>query len=241
VGKASAPLAAPYAGPLATDARIRRAFELSLDRQAINQAVFRGKFAAACGPISPDSQYASDASRACPAHDPAAAKRLLTEAGLTTPVRVGLVIANTPQGRLLGEAIQAQVKEGGFDLQLQPTEFSASLDATDAGKFQLFQIGWSGRIDPDGNIASFLSTKGSQNIAGYSNPALDRLIEQARATSDLDKRRALYGQIVTATQADDPIIYLYRQKNLTGVSGRVGGVKVYGDGILRFGEAGFVA
>jgi peptide/nickel transport system substrate-binding protein len=241
VGKASAPLAAPYAGPLATDARVRRAFELSLDRQAINQAVFRGKFAAACGPISPDSQYASDASRACPAHDPAAAKRLLTEAGLTTPVRVGLVIANTPQARLLGEAIQAQVKEGGFDLQLQPTEFSASLDATDAGKFQLFQLGWSGRIDPDGNIASFLSTMGSQNIAGYSNPALDRLIGQARATSDLDKRRALYGQIVTAAQADDPIIYLYRQKNLTGVSGRVGGVKVYGDGILRFGEAGFVA
>jgi peptide/nickel transport system substrate-binding protein len=241
VGKPAGPLAAPLAGPLATNAKVRRAFDLSLDRDAINKVVFRGQFTPACGPISPASPLSSDAAQACPKHDAAAAKRLLAEAGVTAPLKVSMVLNNTPDERRLGEAIQAQAAEGGFDVQLAPTEFSASLDQTDAGKYQMFRIGWSGRVDPDGNIANFVRSLGSQNISGYGNPALDSLIDQARATTDLSKRRDLYGKVVTTLHDDAPLIYLFRQKNLTGVSAKVVGVQVYGDGILRFGSAGFAA
>jgi peptide/nickel transport system substrate-binding protein len=241
VGKPAGTLAAPYAGPLATDARVRRAFELSLDRAAINTVVFRGQFSPACGPISPGSPLSSDAAQACPAHDPAGAKQMLTAAGVTVPLKVSMVIGNTPEARRLGEAIQAQVKEGGFDLELVSTEFSASLDQTDAGKYQMFQIGWSGRIDPDGNIANFVRSQGSQNICGYASASVDGLIDRARAETDVAKRRDLYGQIITALHQDAPLIYLYRVKNLTGVSSKVVGVKMYGDGLIRLGSAGFAA
>lgn len=239
VGKAPAALAAPYAGPLATDARVRRALGLSLDRAAINQVVFRGQFSPACGPISPASPYSSDAAQACPKHDPTAAKQLLTTAGISTPLKVSMVIGNTPEARRLGEAVQAQAKDGGFDIQLVPTEFSASLDQTDAGKYQLFQIGWSGRVDPDGNITNFVRSLGSQNISGYGDPALDGLLDKARESSDPAVRKDLYGKVVTKLQEDAPLIYLYRVKNLTGVTGKVVGVQVYGDAILRVGYAGF--
>jgi peptide/nickel transport system substrate-binding protein len=241
VGKPGGTLAAPSAGPLATDARVRQAFEMSLDRSAINNVVFRGQFSPACGPISPATSFSSDAAQACPKHDPAAAKQLLTTAGVTVPLKASMIIANAPESLRLGEAIQAQVKDGGFDLQLVPTEFSASLDQTDAGKYQLFQIGWSGRVDPDGNITNFVHSLGSQNINGYADPTVDALIDQARATPDLAKRRDLYGQLVTKLHQDVPLIYLYRQKNLTGVSNKVVGVQVYGDGIIRAGAAGFAA
>jgi peptide/nickel transport system substrate-binding protein len=241
VGKPAGLLASPYAGPLAADRRVRQAFELSLDRAAINTVVFRGQFSPACGPISPASPFTSDAVQACPKHDPAAARRLLADAGATVPVKVSMVLANTPEERRLGEAIQAQAKEGGFDVELQPTEFSASLDQTDAGKYQMFRIGWSGRVDPDGNIANFVRSQGSQNICGYANRDVDDLIDQARATPDVGKRRDLYGQVITKLHEDAPLIYLYRAKNLTGVSGKVVGVQMYGDGIIRFGTAGFAA
>jgi len=241
VGKAPKQLSAPYAGPVATDKRVRQAFEMSLDRAAINQVVFRGQFSPACGPISPASPFSSEAAQACAKHDPAAAKALLATAGVATPVKVSMVIGNTPDARRLGEAIQAQVKEGGFDLQLQPVEFAASLAQTDAGKFQIFQIGWSGRVDPDGNIANFVRSGGSQNICGYANPDVDSLIDQARKTPDVAARRDLYGQVITKLHDDAPLIYLYRQKNLTGVSSKIVGVNVYGDGLLRFGSAGFAA
>jgi peptide/nickel transport system substrate-binding protein len=241
VGKPPGTLVAPQAGPLATDSRVRQAFELSLDRAALNTVVFRGQFTPACGPISPASPLSSDAAQACPKHDAAAAKQLLTSAGVAMPVKVSMIIGSTADAARLGQAIQAQVKEGGFDLQLVPTEFAASLDQTDAGKYQMFAIGWSGRVDPDGNIANFVRTAGSQNISGYSNSSVDVLVDQARATADVARRRDIYGQIITQLHKDVPLIYLYRQKNFTGVARTVVGVQVFGDGLLRFGSAGFAA
>jgi peptide/nickel transport system substrate-binding protein len=234
------PLSDDLASPLSENAPVRQALELSLDREAINQAVFLGQFAPACGPISPASPLSSDAAQACPAYDPAAALDLLAQAGVETPVQVEMMIGTDAQARRLGEAIQAQASEGGFDIQLNPTEFSAALDQADQGRFQAFQIGWSGRVDPDGNIASFLTTQAPLNTAGYSNSQADQLIEAARASSDLAERRQLYGDLLTLVAQEDPIIYLYRQKNLTGVSDTVAGVEVYGDGLLRLAHAGFV-
>lgn len=234
------PLPDEYAGPLSESALVRQALELSLDREAINQVVFAGQFAPACGPISPASPLSSDAAQTCPEHDPAAAQDLLAQAGVATPVQVEMMIGTDAQARRLGEAIQAQAAEGGFEIQLNPTEFSAALDLADQGGYQMFQIGWSGRVDPDGNIASFLTTAAPLNMAGYGNPQADQLIEDARASSDPAERQQLYGELHELVREDVPIIYLYRQKNLTGVSDRVAGVEVYGDGLVRLAHAGFV-
>jgi peptide/nickel transport system substrate-binding protein len=160
---------------------------------------------------------------------------------VTVPFKVSMIIGNTPEGARLGEAIQAQAKEGGFDLQLTPVEFAASLTQTDAGQYQMFAIGWSGRVDPDGNIANFVRTSGSQNITGYSNSQVDAMLDESRATDDLNKRKDLYGKVITQLHKDAPLIYLYRQKNFTGVAKTVVGVQVYGDGLLRFVTAGFAA
>jgi peptide/nickel transport system substrate-binding protein len=241
VGKEPGTLGAPYAGPLATNAKVRKAFMLSLDREALVRTVFRGVYTPACGPISPASPLSSDAAQACPKHDVAEAKKLLTEAGIPTPVKVSLTVPNDSENRRIGEAIKSMANEAGFDTQLEPTEFASSLDLTDAGKFQMFRIGWSGRVDADGNITPFVQTKGSQNISGYSNPEMDKWLSDARATQDVGKRKELYGKIVGKLQEDAPLVYLYRQKNLIGVSDKVGGIQMFGDGLVRFGTAGFVA
>jgi peptide/nickel transport system substrate-binding protein len=241
VGKPAATLPANLNSAMATDPRVRQAFEMSLDREAINKVVFQGKYAPACGPISPASPFSSDAAQACPKHDPAAAKTLLQQAGATTPFKVSMIIANTPDGTRLGQAIQAQVKDGGFDLKLVPTEFAASLDQTDAGNYQMFQVGWSGRVDPDGNISNFVHSEGSQNNNGYASSTVDSLLAKSQTTEDQSARADLFGQVVTQLQKDLPIIYLYRLKNFTGVSRKVVGVQMYGDGLMRFAHAGFAA
>jgi len=82
---------------------------------------FRGKYSPACGPISPASPFSSDAAQACPKHDPAAAKALLTAAGVTMPVKTSMVIGNTADARRLGETIQAQVKEAASTWSCNPS------------------------------------------------------------------------------------------------------------------------
>ncbi len=157
---------------------------------------------------------------------------------MQTPFPLAMQISNNPDSLRLGQALQAMVKEGGFDLQIKPVEYSALLDLQDKGDFSLVQLGWSGRIDPDANITNFVGTDGSQNVSGFSDPSLDALLDQARQSQDTATRRDLYGQVVTKLQQSDPIVYLYRQRNLTAVSSKVLGVQVFPDGVIRLAGAG---
>jgi peptide/nickel transport system substrate-binding protein len=147
-------------------------------------------------------------------------------------------ISNNPDSLRLAQAMQAMVADGGFKLTIQPVEFSSLLDQEDAGKFETIQLGWSGRVDPDANITNFVGTGGSQNVGGYSNPALDTLLAQARGATDAKQRASLYGKAAQLMAKDNPIIYLYRQRNLTGVSDTVKGVQVFPDGVIRVAFAG---
>ncbi len=235
VGKPPGAIQAPYA----QDPRIRQAFEYALDRDALVKNVFDGQFDTACGPVSPQSQFSSPAVQKCRSYDPAKAKQLLQQAGVPVPYQLNMLVTNTPDSLQFAQALQAMVKPAGFDLKLQPLEFTTLLDQQDQGKFQLLQLGWSGRVDPDANITNFVGTQGSQNVAGYSNARVDQLLAQARQTQDVGQRATLYGQVQTQTEKDDPIIYIYRQRNLTGVSKGVSGVQVYADGIIRVAFAGY--
>ncbi|RLP95324.1 ABC transporter substrate-binding protein [Micromonospora sp. BL4] len=229
----------PINRPLAQNAKVRQAFEHAIDRKALVDAVFNGIHTAACSPISPASPFSSPEAQACPAHDPAKAKQLLAEAGVQTPYTVTLLASNTPDTLRLAQALQSMLKDGGFDLKINPVEYSSLLDEQDRGNFELLQLGWSGRIDPDANITNFVGTTASQNVAGYSNPQLDALLTQARQSGDTEERKKLYGQVVTLLQQDDALIYLYRQRNLTAVSKQIQGLQVFPDGVIRAAFAGF--
>jgi peptide/nickel transport system substrate-binding protein len=224
--------------PEAKDPRIRQAFELAIDRAGLVKVVFNDFNTVACSPISPKSEFSTEAAQKCTPHDPAKAKQLLKEAGVTTPLKIEMITSNNPDSLRLAQALQSMVKEGGFDLQIKPVEYASLLDQQDRGEFSLLQLGWSGRIDPDANITNFVGTGGSQNVAGYSDKTVDGLLDKARESNDLAERKDLYGQVIDKLHQDDPLIYLYRQRNLTGVSTSVKGVQVFPDGVVRLGFAG---
>jgi peptide/nickel transport system substrate-binding protein len=144
------------------------------------------------------------------------------------------------RGLLTGQAggLGSGGGRGGFNLKIQPVEFASLLDQEDRGDFELVQLGWSGRVDPDADITNFVGTGGSQNVSGFSDPSLDSILGQARQSQDLATRRDLYAQSVAKIQAADPLVYLYRQRNLTGVSNTVKGVQVFPDGVIRVAMAG---
>ncbi|WP_329476991.1 ABC transporter substrate-binding protein [Kribbella sp. NBC_01484] len=225
--------------PIAKDPRVRQALDLSIDRAALVKSIFNGLSTVACSPISPKSEFTSDAAQVCPAHDTAKAKQLLADAGVTTPYKVTMITSNNPDSLRLAQALQAMVKEGGFDLVIKPVEYAALLDQQDRGDFELLQLGWSGRVDPDANTYNFVGTTGSQNVAGYSSPEVDKLLTDARQNTDKAQRIKLYGDVVTKLQQADPLIYMYRQRNLTGVSKKLLGIQVYPDGVIRTAFAGF--
>lgn len=227
--------------PEAQDVRVRDAFSRAVDREALVATVFNGWFDAACSPISPDSPFSTPASEACPEHDPEASLELLREAGVETPLRIDMQISNTPDSLRLGQALQASVQAGGFDLEIVPVEYSTLLDVQTRGDFRMLQLGWSGRVDPAANTSNFLSTGAGNNYSGYSDEDMDALLAEASRATDQAARAETYGRVVEKVQEDDPVVYLYRQRNLTGHTDEVAGVQTFADGVVRLSRAAFVA
>jgi peptide/nickel transport system substrate-binding protein len=228
----------PYSNvgtPLARSLFLRQAFDLALDRTAINRVVFNGLNLPDCFPISPVSPwYVTTKGLQCNLRaDKALAEKLVKASGIPTPITVRLMHGNDPVNARLGQVIQAMVKEVGFNVELEPTEFVSSLSRGDAGKFDTFAIGWSGRVDPDGNIFGFVSTPGTLNNAGFSNAKLDYILNGARKSVTQKARITLYSAAMKIIRAQRPLIYLWHPVNYFGVTKKVTGIKVFSDGLIR--------
>lgn len=223
---------APGQTPLGTDASVRKAFELSIDREALVQTVYAGAHAITAQPLPPSSPF-YNAAMPPPKRDVAKAKALLAEAGVKLPLQVALTVLNQPDAVQTGEVIQAMAAEAGFDVRLNAMEFATSLDTVYGGNFTAYLIGWSGRPDPDGNMRDLLYTGAAQNAPGYRSTAFDSLLDQARAIPDMPKRRALYAQIFEQLHQDLPIVYLYAPRWLFGATAKLHGFVPVPDGMLR--------
>ncbi|GAC1342357.1 MAG: ABC transporter substrate-binding protein [Acetobacteraceae bacterium] len=218
--------------PISRDARVRRAFERAIDREALLQVVYNGLYAPAAQGIPPASPMHVPAVTP-PGRDVAAAKALLKEAGVTPPVVVHLTVPNNPDLRQVGEIIQAMTAEAGFDVQITAAEYASALSAANRGDFEAFLTAWTGRVDPDGNLWGFLHTGGAFNDSHYSNPDADKALDQARDVADPAQRRALYAKAMEQTVKDLPVLYLWFTKNIVGLSARVTGFRQIPDGMIR--------
>jgi peptide/nickel transport system substrate-binding protein len=218
--------------PLANDPRVREAFELTIDREALNQVVWDGLYTPGCTPIPPISIF-FDKSRKCPTRDVARAKKLLADAGLAGGYSFEMVVVNNPRSRRVGEVIQQMAREAGFNISLRAQEFASALTDNDDGKHQAFQIGWSGRVDPDGNMHQGQTCKGSLNTTLACDEKVDALLNRAREVSDVDQRRGLYREAIDLFTARRNIIYIYHQNYIVAYPKNLKGYKAVPDGLIR--------
>ncbi|SFJ65190.1 peptide/nickel transport system substrate-binding protein [Bosea sp. OK403] len=217
--------------PMGKDKRVRQALSLSIDRKVLSQVVFEGLYEPMVQPFNPGNPYVS-AEFPVPARDVAKAKALLKEAGLSK-VSVELFVTNNPVDAQLGQVVQAMAQEAGIDVQIRSTEFASQLRDQQQGKFQMSRIGWSGRIDPDGNIHQFVTTKGNQNDGKYSNAEVDRLLDEARTVYDVFERKKRYDAAQKILEDELPIIYLYNQTVFFAMRANLQGFVINPDGMIR--------
>jgi peptide/nickel transport system substrate-binding protein len=218
--------------PLANDPRVREALELSIDREALNQVAYDGQYTPGCGPIAPNSAF-FDKSRACTKRDVARAKKLLADAGLASGYAFEMVVVNNPQQRRVGEVIQGMAKEAGFNISLRPQEFASALTDNDNGKHQAFLIGWSGRVDPDGNIHQGNACGGSLNATLACDERVDALLNKAREVTDVNQRRGLYREAIDLIGARRNVIYLYHPHYIVAHAKNLRGYRAIPDGLVR--------
>jgi peptide/nickel transport system substrate-binding protein len=219
-------------GGLSQSEKVRQALDLSIDREAINQVVFNGEFTPGNQWVSPTHPYYQ---KAFPiqGRDVEKAKALLKEAGVKTPVSVDYMVPKGTEYEAVAQVVQSMAAEAGFDIRIRVVEFATTFKEAQAGNFQVFQINWSGRIDPDGNSYIFLHTGAPQNDGGYSNPEADKLMEEGRLVADPAQRKAIYEKLTKIILHDEPIIYIFHRTLLIAHSKKLEGYRPMPDGLVR--------
>jgi peptide/nickel transport system substrate-binding protein len=102
------------------------------------------------------------------------------------------------------------------------------------GDFQAFLIGWSGRLDPDGNIYGFNHCKGANNDSRFCDPRVDAALDRARASLAEDERRAAYDEAAAIHLPARHRLYLVHENWRFAHTARLRGFRPVADGVIRF-------
>jgi len=189
--------------------KVREALNLSLDRSEIVQAALFGAGVPG-GPLSPAlTDWAVDvASFPCYRTDRARARALLAEAGHASPLKVTMTVLPRQDIRDIAVVVQAQLNQAGFEVELKSPELGAFIQEWRNSAFELFASTNAGSVDPDDYFFRAFRTGGSTNVFKYSNPALDSLLDRARAETDQAARRALYAEVQAILACQGPVAHL---------------------------------
>lgn len=209
--------------PFFSDARVRRAVTMLLDRAAIVRSLFKGSARIISGPWAPDSP-AYDATVSPLPFDPAAARRLLEEAGWRdhngngTRDRDGrefdfelLVSSGSTIGQQIDEVFAAELAKAGISARVRPLEWSSYLERVDAGNFDAASGAWAAS-DPNPDPYPYWHSSqwppAGLNSAFYRNTEADRLMEEARRERDESRRLAIYHRLHRIFRDDAPAIWV---------------------------------
>ena len=225
-----------------SDPKVRQAFRLALDRQALNKAVYNGLAAPGYDfPIGPFYKALFNAPANFPARDVAKAKSLLADAGYPNGLSIDLY---APHGEFnsdeLAQAIQQQLKDAGITVNLKIVD-GGIYYGTDANNWldaDFAITGWATRPDPQTYFTLMYRSDGSYNEAKWNDPQVDALIDQAGQATDPVKRTAIYAQLQAAFVDHGPSFIPFFRPLLAGQSAKVTGIEVEPDpGLTNFATA----
>jgi peptide/nickel transport system substrate-binding protein len=101
------------------------------------------------------------------------------------------------------------------------------------GDFEAYLLSWSGRIDPDGNMHTFLHCQGAQNDSKFCDPRIDAALDRARTLADPAERLKLYSEATAVLLDERPRIFTYHRKWFFAYSSRLSDFTANPDGMIR--------
>lgn len=181
---------------------VRQAISHAINMDGIVKSVYEGLGKVATNPIPP-TMWSYNKNLKGYEYNPQKAKDLLKEAGFENGFETNIwamPVARpyNPNGRKVAEAMQADLAKVGIKVKIVSYDWGTYLKKSSMGEHDMVLLGWTGdNGDPDNFLNVLLSTnaakeKPSQNRAFWRNAEFTKLIDEAKITTDVVKRTALY-------------------------------------------------
>ena len=228
------------------DVRVRQAIGHAIDRQAIVDHLRRG-LATVADSMLPPTNWAHEPNVLVLDYDPERAKALLDEAGFRDPdgdgprsrLFLSYKTTSTEFPRLQAAVIQQNLRDVGIDVDVRSYEFATLYADILKGNFQMYALQWVGGAlaDPDILRRVFHSLQvppAGFNRGRFSDPDVDRLIEDASNATDYETRRQLYGKVQQLLADAAPYISLWHRTNFALAQPALEGIRLSPQGDFTF-------
>ncbi|WP_127904235.1 ABC transporter substrate-binding protein [Solirhodobacter olei] len=207
------------------DKRVRQAANYAINKEAICKDVLEGTAVVAAGPTPPAFNWAYNHDLKPYPYDPEKAKALLKEAG-AEGAELTFYVTQGGSGMLdpvpMGTAIQADLEAVGLKVKIETFEWNTFLGKVNPGldnkgtHVDMAEMAWMTN-DPDTLPFLALRTgawpdKGGFNSGYYSNPEVDKLLAEARTSTDQAKRAELYKKMQVIVHDDAPWVFVANWK-----------------------------
>ncbi len=234
------------ADPAVSDPKVRRVIAMLIDQKSIVGDLYQGVDQVATSVLLPSS-WAYSAEVKQPTFDQVSAQKALDDLGwkdtngdgirdkggkkLTVTISTHSEDPNRVQTL---EFMQAMFQQAGVDAQIKISDWpSFSTNYVQKSQHQVALLGWLNIVDPDRLMYSQFLTNGPLNWGKYSNPELDKLLEEGRQALDLNARKAAYQKAAAIIAQDLPYYVVSYQGYQLFYSKALGTLEVNPRGYLR--------
>jgi peptide/nickel transport system substrate-binding protein len=211
---------------------IRQAVAYTVDRQAIASKVYDGTVEPLYSMVPQGLKYATKPFETTYGSSPdvAKAKQVLQQAGVKTPVPMEIWYTPSHYGPVSADEyaeIKSQLDDSGlFDVTLKSTEWNQYSTAAFTDKYPVYQLGWFPDYpDADDYTASFYSKDSFLNDH-YSNPEMEKLLAQEKATTNESQRAKAFSQIQDLGAKDAPTIPIWQGKQVAAAQDDIHGIEL---------------
>ncbi len=208
------------------DVRVRQAVNLALDVEAATNVAFQGFATTARGPLAPTVQFANTTLPGY-GYDPAAARRLLAEAGYPNGFSTSIWTNDNPIRIMYAEIFQEQLRAVGIDARIEIVEWAPYLDRTARGEHDMFMLGWVAVTgDADYGMYSLFHSEefgDAGNRTFWGNPEVDRLLDEGKTNPDPAARERAYMRAQEIVFEQAPWVFLAFRDDLAATRDYVDG------------------
>jgi len=202
------------------DVRVRQAMSYAVNRSEIAENVLYNVGEAAAGPFLPTMVWANKSLKPYN-QNLEKANELLTAAGWVDTdgdgirdkdgktLKLNLMTYSARPGLPpMAEAMAAQLKEAGIDVETEVMEMGSIDDRKEKGNWDLYLAAYNIAMvpDPEYILTNWYMTNGTDNTPGYSNPKVDSLITEARKITDLKERYKKFNEVEAIVYDEQPMI-----------------------------------
>jgi peptide/nickel transport system substrate-binding protein len=230
--------------------KVRQAIAYAIDRETMIRDLLLGQGKIAHS-ILPEASWAYTPGQIY-RYDPATAKKLLDEAGFRDPDGDGpqmrfsqpilfRISGSSASARQYAGVIQNYLKEVGIPVSIETSELNVLFDSLRRGQFQMTYGQWvGGNQDPIFYRDLFATseipteTRAARNRSRYSNPELDRILNEAANTYDHTVAAPLYATAQEIISREVPVLPLWYQANIVIAKKTVGNIHVDASGDWGF-------